>query len=104
MPAGKCACCGALLHTRNCTEIDIIVMQGGEERIEHRFICDACRRILCTCERCSAFDEQLGICRVSPSIEGGFVEVHPKGWCRDGWRQARPWTLEEARGWLGLGE
>jgi hypothetical protein len=22
--------------------------------------------------------------------------------CRDGWRQARPWTMEEARGWLGL--
>ena len=79
-------------------------------------LCDACRRKLCTCERCSAFDRQEdypgGSCRreppklFAPSSElNDWTNEAPytpcDAWCRDGWRQARPWTAEEAEGWLG---
>jgi len=78
---------------------------GGVDAIK---VCDACRRKLCTCERCSAFEEQekdCGRCCAVPPNPGMFFPLVGFGnACRDGWRQARPWTAEEVKGWLGEGE
>ena len=55
-------------------------------------ICDDCRRKLCTCSTCSAFDGE-GCCQ---RLLGELGQVGPTDWCRDGYRQAKPITVKEA--------
>jgi len=95
-------------HWRMNNGVEVVIIDDGDEEIgiilEGEKICDAWRRKLCTCERCSAAFEDRGkfYCHATPSLvlaEDGIVL--PAWWCRDGWRQARPWTAEEVKGWLG---
>jgi hypothetical protein len=82
-----------------------VVIEGNTVKL-----CDACRRKLCTCERCSAFVPQEGYgggnCHRDPprvfspgpelsdwACESPYVMADQ---CfRDCWRQDRPWTLDE---------
>lgn len=92
-------------HEKLAHHIEVVIVGIGTVKL-----CDACRRKLCTCGRCSAFEALT--CKASPPrlswfyTDSQFGEAQPTtgedDWCRDGFRQARPWTLEEARRWLGL--
>jgi len=96
---------GVCKHWRMNNGVEVVILEDEEIGVilAGETICDACRRKLCTCERCSAAFEDRGkfYCHATPSLvlaEDGIVL--PAWWCRDGWRQARPWTAEEVMGWL----
>lgn len=92
-------------HEKLAHHIEVVIVGIGTVKL-----CDACRRLLATCERCSAFEALT--CKTAPPRRTWFYNdqqwgeaqptVDESDWCRDGFRQARPWTLEEARRWLGL--
>jgi hypothetical protein len=102
----QCATARICSHEKLAHGAEVVIIGIGTVRL-----CDACRRILCTCGRCSAFVETRGEERVpldSDDLDRCCADptrctyTSAEGWCRDGFRQARPWTLEEARRWLGL--
>ena len=121
--AAKCeakGCDTALMPASFGTNTVVVTLRPDGE-IDARKICDACRRKLCTCERCSAFCKQDGYeggncLRESPKpvsywqLRDGTANADPSyetpylkcdDWCRDGWHQARPWTAEEVEKLLG---
>ena len=86
-------------HDKLGHDLEVVIVGLGTEKL-----CDACRRRLCTCERCSAFAGEKEtilthavFCCAAPVVQERFIGA----WCRDGWRQARPWTREEVDRWLG---
>lgn len=92
-------------HDKRASTV-FVVIDGHDHEL-----CDDCRRILCTCGRCSAFVETRGEERVpldSDDLDRCCADptrctyTSAERWCRDGFRQAHPWTLEEARRVLGL--
>jgi hypothetical protein len=99
----QCPICQGYLDQEQATRI--LAQHDSHVPIAQRVaICHECVCVLCTCGQCSAYNAEdaesaeAGSCWRAPRGPGG---THPlaleKSLCRDGWRQARPWTWDDIR-------
>lgn len=83
-------------HDKRASTV-FVVIDGHEHEL-----CDDCSRRLRTCNRCSAFEPGEAQDREGRCVARAVSLIkNPWSRCRDQWRQARPWTREEALAQLG---
>jgi len=88
----------------------VIASDRTEKATMQRFqICDDCRRKLCTCDTCTAFqqdedDPSRGFCGLQFDSIHEPVKIRAVSWCREDYRQGRPLTISEVELRLGKKE
>lgn len=83
-----------------------VVVRDGDATLT-MLCCGECRRSICTCGTCSAYNGGACCAHVPRALGQDGMHLNDRvlmsgaGWCRDGWEQRRILDMEEVRERLG---